>query len=161
MLAKRCIAFDMSVQYYNRTELQHGESVGVKYSGSLEHLLKTSDVVSINLPLNKLTRHLISYREFGMMKDGAILINTARGPIVNEEALVHALNAGKLSGVGLDVYENEPVVHEGLLRSNKVVLLPHIGTVDQETQKALEELVINNIMAAIKTGELLTPIQHG
>jgi D-3-phosphoglycerate dehydrogenase len=92
------------------------------------------------------------------MKDGAILVNTARGPVVDEAALVAGLDSGKLAGAGLDVFEEEPKIHPGLLKSSRVCLLPHIGTVSQETQEALEVLVLANIESALERGKLITPV---
>lgn len=148
----------MHVQYHNRTQLDPKDSDQIPYVATLKELLNTSDVVSLNLPLNAKTRHFISTREFAEMKQGAVLINTARGPVVDEEALVSALQSGKLAGAGLDVYEEEPKILQGLLDSDKVCLLPHIGTVSQETQLALEELVIENIISGLETGSLKTPV---
>ncbi|BFZ58655.1 hypothetical protein PYCC9005_005719 [Savitreella phatthalungensis] len=158
VLARRAAAFDMRVQYHNRRQLPADQEAGTAYVDSLDKLLATSDVISLNLPLNKHTRHYISHDQLAKMKDGAVLINTARGPVVDEAALVQALESGKLAGAGLDVFEEEPKIHQGLLNSDKVIMLPHIGTVSQETQRALEELTLENIVVAIQTGKLKTPV---
>ena len=158
VLARRCRAFDMEVQYHNRRQLSPEEEDGTKYVSTLDELLATSDVVSLNLPLNANTRHFISHDQIAKMKDGAVLINTARGPVLHEEALVAGLESGKLAAAGLDVFEEEPKIHPGLLKSDKVIMLPHIGTVSQETQQKLEELTLDNIAAAIEHGKLLTPV---
>jgi len=115
-------------------------------------------VLSLNLSLNANTRHIISALEFAKMKDGVVLVNTARGALINEKDLVHALESGKVGSVGLDVFENEPMVEEGLLKSDKALLLPHIGTNTWETQKDMELLVLHNLESGVDKGELLTQI---
>jgi hypothetical protein len=132
-VAARARAFGMSIQYYNRSRLTPELEKGAKYV-SFEELMKTSDVLSLNCSLRKETVGIIGRKEFAMMKDGVILVNTARGKLVDEQALVDALDDGKVFSAGLDVYEEEPKVHEGLLNNPNVVLLPHIGTATKETQ---------------------------
>jgi glyoxylate reductase len=132
-VAKRAKAFGMKIQYYNRRQLPAEEEDGAKYV-SFEELLKTSDVLSLNLSLNASTTHIISKPQFDKMKDGIVIVNTARGPIIDEAALVEALKSGKVWSAGLDVFEEEPKIHPGLLESDNVVLLPHIGTATVETQ---------------------------
>ena len=123
----------MKVQYHNRRRLPESEEEGAKYV-SFEELLKSSDVLSTNLALNPSTTHIISKPQFDIMKDGVIIVNTARGPIIDEAALVDALKSRKVWTAGLDVFEEEPKIHPGLLENENVVLLPHIGTATFETQ---------------------------
>lgn len=125
-LATRCRALGMDIRYHNRNRLSPDLEAGAKYV-SVDELLRTSDVVSLNLPLNANTKHYMGRDQFKAMKRGAILINTARGGVVDEAALVQALDEGEIAGCGLDVYEEEPKIHEGLLRSDKAFLLPHVG----------------------------------
>lgn len=132
-VAHRAKAFGMKVQYHNRRQLPASEEDGAKYV-TFEELLKTSDVLSLNLGLNPSTRHIIGKAQFDMMKDGIIIVNTARGPLIDEAALVDALKSGKVWTAGLDVFEEEPKIHPGLLEAENVVLLPHIGTGTFETQ---------------------------
>jgi lactate dehydrogenase-like 2-hydroxyacid dehydrogenase len=132
-VATRAKAFGMKIQYHNRHRLPESEENGAKYV-SFEELLKTSDVLSLNLALNSSTRHIIGKEQFDMMKDGVVLINTARGPLIDEAALVNALKSRKVWTAGLDVFEEEPKIHPGLMESENVVLLPHIGTATFETQ---------------------------
>lgn len=132
-VAKRAVAFGMKIQYHNRTQLSPSEEGGAKYV-SFEELLKTSDVLSLNLSLNKNTQGIIGKKEFGMMKKGIVIVNTARGKLIDEQALVDALEDGTVFSAGLDVYEEEPKIHQGLLDNPNVVLLPHIGTATLETQ---------------------------
>lgn len=152
-LAKRARAFDMKIIYHNRTELPASEAEGAEYV-SFDELLARSDCVSLNLPLNKNTRHIISTKEFAKCKKGVIFINTARGPVLDEAALVEALASGQVGNVGLDVFEEEPKIHPGLLKNDKVFLLPHIGTATYESQYNMEMVVINNIRAGLETGKL-------
>ena len=132
-VAHRAKAFGMKIQYHNRRQLPPNEEDGAKYV-SFEELLRTSDVLSLNLSLNASTRHIIAKPQFDQMKDGVIIINTARGPLIDEAALVDALKSGKVWTAGLDVFEEEPKIHPGLLEAENVVLLPHIGTATFETQ---------------------------
>lgn len=132
-VAARGRAFGMKIQYYNRSRLSSELEKDAKYV-SFEELIRTSDVLSLNCSLRKETVGIIGQNEFEMMKQGVILINTARGKLVDEGALVAALDSGKVFSAGLDVYEEEPKVHEGLLNNPNVVLLPHIGTATVETQ---------------------------
>jgi glyoxylate reductase len=132
-VATRAKAFGMTIQYHNRHQLPAEKEQGAKYV-SFEELLKTSDVLSLNLSLNASTRHIIAKAQFDAMKDGVIIINTARGALIDEAALVDALKSKKVWSAGLDVFEEEPKIHPGLLEADNVVLLPHIGTGTSETQ---------------------------
>ena len=115
-VAQRARAFGMEIQYHNRSQLPAGEENGAKYV-SFDDLMKTSDVISLNLALNPSTRHIIGKAQFDMMKDGVVVVNTARGPIIDEEALVDALSSGKVFSAGLDVFEEEPKIHKGLVEN--------------------------------------------
>ena len=156
-VATRARAFGMSIQYHNRSRLPADQEDGAKYV-SFEELLRTSDVLSLNLALNASTRHIISKPQFDMMKDDVVIVNTARGPIIDEAALVDALNSGKVGAAGLDVFEEEPKIHPGLLQNENAVLLPHIGTATWETQKDMELLVLDNLRSAIEGKGLLTRV---
>ncbi|MCJ1229046.1 hypothetical protein MMC12_005710 [Toensbergia leucococca] len=156
-LAKRARAFGMKIHYHNRKPLNPSQAGDATYV-SFDDLLSTSDVISLNLSLNASTRHIIGAPEFKKMRDGVIIINTARGKLIDEAALVSALESGKVFSAGLDVYEEEPTIHEGLLKSDKVVLLPHIGTATFETQAEMERLVLSNLRSAIYEHKLITQI---
>jgi len=132
-VARRAAPFDMKIQYHNRRPIDATQNSTNANFVSFEELLTTSDIISVHLPLSDATRHLIGRAEFEMMKEGVVVINTARGKIIDEEALVEALDSGKVFAAGLDVYEHEPEIHEGLIRSDKAVLLPHVGTSTFET----------------------------
>ena len=120
---------------------------------SLEEGLAQADVVSIHTPLTEHTRHLIDRENMRLLKPAAIIVNTSRGPVVDESALVDALNAGKLWGAGLDVYENEPTVHPGLIKLENVVLTPHIGSAEISWRQAMTEMVLTNIKAVFEGNE--------
>ena len=126
-VAHRALGFDMKVIYYDPQV--DPESLPSDYvSVDLTTLCQNSDFISIHTPLTPETRHLIGEKEFNLMKPTAILINTARGPIIDEQALISALKENKIAGAGLDVYENEPVIPEELIKLSNVILLPHIGS---------------------------------
>ena len=112
---------------------------------SFEDLLRRSDVVSIHLPLNDETRGLFDDETFAKMKPGSWLLNTSRGPIVSEAALARALATGQAGGAGLDVFENEPAVHPELLRSDRVVLMPHVGSATVETRREMARMVVEDV----------------
>ncbi|KAL2823407.1 D-isomer specific 2-hydroxyacid dehydrogenase [Aspergillus cavernicola] len=156
-MANRARAFGMKIQYHNRSRLSPELESGATYV-SFDDLLATSDVLSLNLALNASTRHIIGKKEFQKMKDGVVIVNTARGALIDEKALVASLESGKVLSAGLDVYENEPVVELGLLNNPRVMLLPHIGTMTYETQKEMEILVLDNLRLAVEKGELITQV---
>jgi D-3-phosphoglycerate dehydrogenase len=156
-VAARARAFGMIIQYYNRSRLSPDLEQGAKYV-SFEELIKSSDVISLNCSLTKETTGLIGKKEFAAMKKGVIIVNTARGKLIDEQALVDALEEGKVFSAGLDVYEEEPKVNQGLLDNPNVVLLPHIGTSTWETQRDMELLVLENLESAVKKGALVTRV---
>ena len=114
---------------------------------SLERLIRESDVISVHAPLNEKTRHLISTEEFKQMKDTAIIVNTGRGPIIDQDALVSALKENEIRAAGLDVYEREPLVSADLLQSDNLVLLPHLGSATRQTREAMGFRVLENVAA--------------
>lgn len=158
-VAHRARAFGMQIQYHNRTRLPESEEQGAKYV-TFDELMRKSDVISLNLALNPSTKHIISTPQFEIMKDGVVIVNTARGPIIDEAALVEALERGKVFSAGLDVFEDEPRVHEGLVRNENVVLLPHVGTSTWETQKGMELLVLENLRSAVEGRGLVTQVRE-
>ncbi|CAO1604984.1 glyoxylate reductase [Xanthoria calcicola] len=156
-LAAKAAALGMTVTYHNRRRLPPADEGGAQYV-DFEHLLARSDVVSLNLPLNESTRGMIGKAEFAKMKQGAVVVNTARGGVVDEAALVEALSTSQISSCGLDVYENEPEIHPGLVGNPKVMLLPHMGTWTVETQTEMELWTIANVRSALETGKLTSPV---
>jgi glyoxylate reductase len=145
-VAERARAFGMEIAYHGRHEAPSAAALGAVRL-DLDELLATADVVSLHCPLTAETRHLIGARELGLMKPTATLVNTARGPVVDEAALVVALRDGGIAAAGLDVYEREPVVEPGLLELENVVLAPHLGSATVETRTAMAELAARNAIA--------------
>ncbi|PYI08076.1 hypothetical protein BO78DRAFT_395951 [Aspergillus sclerotiicarbonarius CBS 121057] len=154
-MAHRARAFGMKIQYHNRSRLATELEAGAEYV-SFDELLANADVLSLNLALNESTRHIIGAKEFERMKDGVVIVNTARGALIDEKALVAALESGKVLSAGLDVYENEPAIEPELVDNPRVMLLPHIGTMTYETQREMELLVLNNLRSAVETGKMVT-----
>lgn len=145
-VARRALGFSMKVLYTQRNRVNEAleSELKAKYV-SKDELFNSADFISINCPLMPETRHLISHQEFKAMKPSAILINTSRGPVVDEAALVQALKDGTIYGAGLDVYENEPAIHPGLLELDNVTLLPHIGSATIETRTAMGQLAVDAV----------------
>ena len=138
--------FRMKILYFDPKKAEDFELLtGAKYL-SVEEILKEADIVSLHIPLTENTKHLIGKKEFKMMKNTAILINTSRGPIVDEEALVWALDEGEIAGAGMDVYEHEPEINKGLLESNKVILTPHTASGTFETREQMSRIAAQNII---------------
>ena len=162
-VAVRAPAFGMRVAYAT------ADPAPARYSGalplppmqpmSLDELLATSHVVSLHVPLNEATRHLIDRKAFARMKRNAYLINSSRGPVVDEEALAWALGEHLISGAALDVYEHEPVVHPDLLALDNIVLAPHLGSATTETRTAMADLAVRNVFAVLDGQPALTPVR--
>ena len=148
-VARRARAFGLSIHYHNRRRLPEAieEELGASYHASVDTLLRISDVVTIHCPHTSETHELVGAARIASMKATAYLINTARGEIVDEGALVAALKAGRIAGAGLDVYTHEPAVDPELLALDNVVLLPHLGSATIEGREASGEKVIANIRA--------------
>ena len=124
----------------------------------LDRLLASSDIVSIHCPLTPETRHLINQASLARMKRSAYLVNTSRGPVVDEGALAWALGNGIISGAALDVYEEEPQVHPDLLSLENVVLAPHLGSATTETRTAMADLAVRNTIAVLTGQSPITPV---
>lgn len=145
----RAKGFKMKVLYFNPNKNETlEEGVGAK-KVSLETLLKNSDIVTIHVPLNPKTKHLIGAKELKLMKKGAYLINTSRGEVVDEKALIKALKTGKLAGAGLDVFEHEPFVPKELIELDNVVLTPHIGSATVEARTKMAIVAAENIVKVL------------
>ncbi|MDA8356361.1 MAG: D-glycerate dehydrogenase [Actinomycetota bacterium] len=139
-VARRAAGFGMEVLHHSRTD------TGMPgYTASLDALLSASDVLSLHVPLTDHTRHLIGRRQLGLMKETAVLVNTARGPVVDEDALVDALETGSIYAAGLDVYEGEPRINPRLLGAPRTVLLPHIGSATTATRTRMARLAAQGI----------------
>jgi glyoxylate reductase len=151
-VARRARGFGMRILYTKRRRLEEAReaALGVEYRG-LEDLLKESDFVSINAALSPENIHLIGYRELSLMRPSAYLVNSARGPIVDEKALVRALEEKRIAGAALDVYEREPLVEPRLIKLPNVVLTPHLGSAAIDTRERVAAIVVENI-AAVAAG---------
>ena len=149
-VAKRAAGFDMKVIYWSRVRREPAFEQALKVSfTSFDDLLRESDFISLHVPLRPETRHLIGARELSMMKASACLINAARGPVVDEKALVAALRSGQIRSAGLDVYENEPELSPGLAELNNAVLLPHMGSATIETRTRMAHMACDNLLAGL------------
>jgi glyoxylate reductase len=149
-VARRARAFGLAIHYHNRrrVEARVEEELEATYWESLDQMLARVDIVSVNCPATPATFHLLSRRRLKLMQHGAVIVNTARGSIIDEAALIESLEEGALSGAGLDVFEQEPAVDPKLValtRSGKVVLLPHMGSATLEGRIDMGETVIFNI----------------
>lgn len=154
-VARRAVGFSMRVVAYTRTPPEDREDVELV---GLDELLAESDIVSIHLSLSEETRHRFGARELGLMRETAVLVNTSRGPIVDEAALADALADGEIAGAGLDVYEREPEVHARLLELENVVLAPHLGSATVETRTAMGMLAARNLVAVLSREPPPSPV---
>ena len=157
-LARRASGFKMEVCYHDQYRNETIErELGAKYL-ELDELLETSDFVSVHTPLTPETHHLIGERELALMHSRAVLVNAARGPIVDEAALADALEARRIFAAGLDVYENEPEVHPKFLELENVVLAPHIGSASIETRDRMARMAAENLHAVLRGEHPQTPV---
>jgi glyoxylate reductase len=151
--------FGMRILYHNRGRNEVAEKELGALSLPLERLLEESDFVCVHTPLTPQTHHLFNREAFSRMRKSAILVNVARGPVVDEEALVWALEAGEIAGAGIDVYEREPGVHPGLVALHeRVVLAPHLGSATVVTRRALAKIAVDNALAVLAGDPPLTPV---
>lgn len=150
-VAKRAAGFDMRILYHDRVRVKPDleKQFNAKYVDK-ETLLRESDFLTLHVPLTRETTHLISAEELSLMKPTAFIINTARGEVINEEALVEALQAKKIAGAGLDVFEKEPEIHPALMKMENVVILPHIGSASLETRTKMGLMAAENLIAGLK-----------
>jgi len=147
VVARRARGFDMKVLYHNRRRLGPEVELGATYHPSLEEMLPHCEVLSLNCPATPETAGLLDKRRIGLLPDGAIVVNTARGALVDDEALIAALRSGKLYAAGLDVYNNEPEIHPGYRDLTNAFLLPHIGSATRETRDAMGFRALDNLDA--------------
>lgn len=148
-VARRAQGFGMRVLYHNRRPDPEAEALGAAYRSKTD-LLQEADFVVLAVPLGPETRHLIGASELALMKPTAFLINVARGPVVDEAALVRALTAGRIAGAGLDVFEDEPRVHPGLLDLEQLALTPHVGSASRATRLRMAMTAAENCVAALE-----------
>ena len=152
-VAERAKSFGMQIHYYNRKKLPSNLENGAIYHKSLKSLIKTSDFFSINCPATEETKKIINEKTLNYFPDGAVIINSARGDMIDDEDMVNALKSGKIFALGLDVYNGEPDIHPQYLKLDNVFILPHLGSATEKTRFAMADLAINNIEEYFKTGK--------
>jgi len=153
IMAKRARGFDMEIHYYNRNRLSPELEAGAVYHESVEALLPHCDFLSIHCPATPETHHLINAERIALLPDGAVVVNTARGAVVDDNALIEALQSGKLFAAGLDVFNNEPNIDPRYKELPNTFLLPHIGSATRETRDAMGFRALDNLDAIISGGE--------
>ncbi len=144
------IGFGMRVLYFDRHKNEVLESRLKAEKTTLDKLLVTSDFVSLHIPLDRETHHLIAEREISLLKPSAIIINTSRGAVIDERALINALKEKRIGGAGFDVYEDEPAVHPALMKLKNVILLPHIGSATYEARNRMAVMAVENLTAGLE-----------
>ena len=154
-VAQRARAFDMEIHYSNRSRLSPKLEQGAIYHAAPEEMLRQAEFLSINCPSTPETRHFLNAERIALLPDGAVVVNTARGDIVVDEALIAAARSGKVSGVGLDVYEGEPAFEKGYLDLPNAFLLPHIGSATVDTRNAMGFRALDNLDAVFAGGDPL------
>ena len=152
-VADRARSFGMKIHYYNRSRLDKNLEKSAIYHKSLESLLSVSDFFSINCPATKETRYIINNKTIKHFPDGAVISNSARGDMIDDDAMVEALKSGKIFSLGLDVYNGEPNIHPEYLTLPNVFVLPHLGSATIKTRTAMGDLAINNVDEFFKTGK--------
>jgi glyoxylate reductase len=152
-VADRARSFGLEIHYFNRSKLNKDLEKDAIYHKSLESLLTVSDFFSINCPATKETRHIINKETIKNFPDGAVVSNSARGDMIDDEAMVEALKSGKIYSLGLDVYNGEPNIHPDYLVLPNVFVLPHLGSATKKTRTAMADLAVNNIKDFFQTGK--------
>jgi len=152
-VAEKARAFGMKIHYYNRSRLNKNLEKDATYHKSLESLLSVSDFFSINCPATKETKHIINKNTIKYFPDGAVVSNSARGDMIDDEAMVEALKNGKIFSLGLDVYNGEPNIHPEYLTLPNVYVLPHLGSATKKTRTAMGDLAVNNLDEFFRTGK--------
>lgn len=147
MVARRAVGFEMKVMYYNRKQVADG--VNFEYRGTLEDLLKEADYITLHVPLTTETTHLINGQNLPLLKKTAYLVNTARGPVVDEAEVAEALRAGYLAGYAADVLENEPHPHPELLQMENVILTPHIASATVAARRDMTRIAVKNLLQGL------------
>tara|TARA_B100000029_G_scaffold446142_1_gene467092 strand:+ start:4647 stop:5600 length:954 start_codon:yes stop_codon:yes gene_type:complete len=157
-VADRARAFGMKIHYHNRSRLNKDLEKDATYHKSLESLLSVSDFLSINCPATKETKYILNKNTIKNFPDGAVVSNSARGDMIEDEAMVEALKNGKIFALGLDVYNGEPNIHPEYLTLPNVYVLPHIGSATKKTRTAMADLAVNNIDEFFKTGKCINTV---
>ena len=152
-LAERAKSFGMKIHYHNRKKLPPNLEKGATYHESLKSLISVSDFFSINCPTTEETKKIINEETLSYFLNGAVIINSARGDMIDDEAMINALKSGKVFALGLDVYNGEPDIHPQYLQLDNVFILPHLGSATEKTRFAMADLAISNIEEYFKTGK--------
>ena len=152
-LAERAKSFGMKIHYHNRKKLPPNLEKGAIYHESLKSLILVSDFFSINCPTTEETKKIINEETLSYFLNGAVIINSARGDMIDDEAMINALKSGKVFALGLDVYNGEPDIHPQYLQLDNVFILPHLGSATEKTRFAMADLAISNIEEYFKTGK--------
>ena len=153
VLAERAKSFGMKIHYHNRKKLPSNLEKGAIYHESLKSLISISDFFSINCPTTEETKKIINEETLSYFLNGAVIINSARGDMIDDEAMINALKSGKVFALGLDVYNGEPDIHPQYLKLDNVFILPHLGSATEKTRFAMADLAISNIEEYFKTGK--------
>ncbi len=146
-VATRARAFGMKIHYHNRKRLPENQERDATFHPDSDSLLKVSDFLSLHCPLTPETHHFLDKRRLALLPGGAVVVNTARGPVVDDQALISALRSGRVAAAGLDVYENEPDIATGYFGLNNVCLLPHLGSATTDTRNAMGFKALDNLDA--------------
>ena len=157
-VAKRAKAFGMKIHYHNRSRLNHDLEAGGIYHDNIESLFKNIDVLSINCPATKETTKIINKNTLEFFSKDVVITNSARGEMIDDDAMVQALNDKKIFGLGLDVYNGEPNIHPGYLNHPNVFILPHLGSSTKKTRTDMADLAINNIEEFFKSGKCINQV---
>jgi glyoxylate reductase len=157
-IADRARSFGMKIHYYNRSRLDKNLEKDAIYHKSLESLISVSDFFSINCPATKETKHIINNKTIKYFPDSAVISNSARGDMIDDDAMVEALKNGKIFSLGLDVYNGEPNIHTEYLTLPNVFVLPHLGSATIKTRTAMGDLAISNMEEFFKTGKCINKV---
>ena len=152
-VAKRAKAFGMKIHYHNRSKLNQDLEAGATYHDNIQSLFSISDILSINCPATKKTKKIINKKTLEFFSKETIITNSARGDMIDDDAMVEALKNKKIFALGLDVYNGEPDIHPGYLKLSNVFILPHLGSATKKTRTDMANLAINNIEEFFKTGK--------
>ena len=158
VVAKRAKAFGMEIHYYNRSKLNKDLEAGAIYHDNIQSLFSTSDILSINCPETKETTKIINKKTLKFFSREAIIVNSARGSMIDDDSMVQALKSKKIFALGLDVYNGEPNIHPGYLKLQNVFILPHLGSATKKTRIDMGNLAIDNIEEFFKTGKCINKV---
>ena len=157
-VAKRAKAFGMEIHYHNRSKLNQDLEAGATYHDNIQSLFSTSDILSINCLVTKETKKIINKKTLKFFSKEAIIINSARGDMIDDDAMVEALKDKRIFALGLDVYNGEPNIHPGYLEHNNVFILPHLGSATKKTRIDMADLAINNVEEFFKSGKCINKV---